>query len=177
MLCENLMSGQEKNDSYFHMGRRNGVEMQLLPSTAPSLAFYTWWFLPATSFNFWAFQSYVGTSVYFGAFFIVLFVFWEVWCIVKSLFLWSFSTLKICISFTMWKNMFLLLPFCFLFPYFCVCPLLPVCLTLLSSSLQLSFSKWPWFSFISSGKFTTLCVCSCLKIFFHSPDFKLFKTL
>ena len=29
------MSGQEKNKSYFHMGRKGGIEMQFLSSTVP----------------------------------------------------------------------------------------------------------------------------------------------
>lgn len=34
ILCENLMPGQEKNNSYFHIGSRSGVEIQLLSSAA-----------------------------------------------------------------------------------------------------------------------------------------------
>ena len=161
MLFESLMNIQEKNSSYYHMGTRSGVEMQFLSSTSPFSGLLQMIFLPATSFNFWPFQLCIGISVYFGAFFMVMFVFWEVWWLMKSLYLWWFSTLKIYISSTLWWNMFLL----------------SLSLLYVSSLPQLSHFDvlFPavvihkvrvWFSFISNGKFTTLCLCSHLKTLF-----------
>lgn len=128
-----------KEQLLFSYGRKEWSWNAIAVLCSPFSAFYRWWFLPDTTFNFWAFQLCVGTHVYFGTLFLVLSAFRQVWWIVKSLLLWPFSALKTCIPFILWWDGFLPLPFHFLFPSFCVCPLLIICLTLLSSSLQLPF--------------------------------------
>lgn len=71
IYCMNIWWLARKKTTLIFIGEE-GVE--LLSSTAPSLAFYRWWFLPATTFKFWTFKLCVGTSVYFGAFFMGFFI-------------------------------------------------------------------------------------------------------
>lgn len=95
IYCVKIWWPVKERTTYFHMARGSGVEMQLLSSISPFINdFYQLLLL--------IFELSSCTTVYVGGFFMVSSVFWEVWWMVKPLFHWPFSTLKICISFIMW---------------------------------------------------------------------------
>lgn len=133
---------------------RSGIEMWLLSSTVPSLDLSDDNF--SAYFHFWTFQLCVGTSLYFWCLFHI-----SVCCLggmMESQIIAPLIPLHphnmYCFHRVM--DMFLPLPFCFLSPTG-VSSVLLICLTLLSSSLQLPFSKWACFFFLySNGKFATL---------------------
>lgn len=142
MLFENLMSGQEKNKSYFYMGRKSGIEMHLLQSLSGRLL------ITRLHIDYWL-------HVDFSQLLLLIFECsgvcrdWCVfWCLVHAsvCFLGAVMDSKVivpltvfyplkCVCFTMWWNMFvlsLLLQFVSYTPS-------PICLILLFSFLQLSF--------------------------------------